>query len=126
MKLTLTALTVAAALTASGASAFDPDDLQKLLDTGNCFECDLTGANLNNAELSEANLNLANLSLASLEGATLTFVKLSGANLSGANLESASLSWATLINANLEALSVCRFASPLCCVPLLQVLNHGP
>ena len=33
MKLTLTALTVAASLMASAASAFDPEDLQKLLDT---------------------------------------------------------------------------------------------
>ena len=32
MKLTLTALTVAATMFASSASAFDPDDLQKLKD----------------------------------------------------------------------------------------------
>ena len=33
MKLTLTALTVAATMFASSASAFDPDDLQKSEDT---------------------------------------------------------------------------------------------
>ena len=40
MKRTLTALT------ASGASAFDPKDKQKLKDTNECVECDLTGAKL--------------------------------------------------------------------------------
>ena len=45
MKLTLTALTVAATLFASSASAFDHDDLQKLKDTGRCAECDLSNAN---------------------------------------------------------------------------------
>jgi AcrR family transcriptional regulator len=34
MKLTLTALTVAASLMASGAYAFDPDDLRKMKDEG--------------------------------------------------------------------------------------------
>ena len=57
MKLTLTALTVAASLMASGAYAFDPDDLQKLKDTNTCRpECDLTEANLRGADLSGANL----------------------------------------------------------------------
>ena len=49
MKLTLTILTVAATLFASSASAFDPDDLQKLKDTVNvkCYlSADLSGANL--------------------------------------------------------------------------------
>ena len=46
MKLTLTALTIAATIFASSASAFDPDDLQKLKDTNECRICDLTNANL--------------------------------------------------------------------------------
>ncbi|HAD29028.1 MAG TPA: pentapeptide repeat-containing protein, partial [Rhodobacteraceae bacterium] len=46
MKQTLTALTVAATMFASSASAFDPDDLQKLKDTGDCVQCDLKDANL--------------------------------------------------------------------------------
>ena len=41
MKLTLTALTVAATMFASSASAAD---LQKLKYTGNCEECDLSAA----------------------------------------------------------------------------------
>ena len=44
MKLTLTALTVAATMFASSASAFDPDDLQKLFVTNECIKCDLTDA----------------------------------------------------------------------------------
>ena len=51
MKQTLTALTVAATMFASSASAFDPDDLQKLQDTGSCFGCDLGGASLADADL---------------------------------------------------------------------------
>jgi len=41
MKATLTALTIAATMFASSASAFDPDDLQKLKDTKNGTGCDL-------------------------------------------------------------------------------------
>lgn len=47
------------AATASSASAFDPDDLQKLKDTNVCKSCDLNGANLSGAILRDANLNHA-------------------------------------------------------------------
>ena len=63
MKATLTALTVAATMFASSASAADPADLQKLKDTGACIKCDLIAA-----DLSDANLALANLSGADLVG----------------------------------------------------------
>ena len=53
MKATLTALTVAATMFASSASAFEPADLQKLKDTGNCEECDLRDAYLASADLRE-------------------------------------------------------------------------
>jgi uncharacterized protein YjbI with pentapeptide repeats len=66
MKLTLTALTVAATIFASSASAFDPDDLQKLKDTNECRICDLTNANLFGA-----NMFSANLSGAIMQGAIL-------------------------------------------------------
>ena len=91
MKLTLTALTVAAALTASGASAFDPDDLQKLLDTNECVACDLIGANLTDANLIGANLTDANLIGANLRDAALFGAVLEDANLGGANLRGAEL-----------------------------------
>ena len=60
MKLTMTALTIAATIFASSASAFDPDDLQKLKYINKCKSCDLSGANLHSADLSNANLNGAN------------------------------------------------------------------
>ena len=56
MKRTLTALTVAATMFASSASAADPADLQKLKDTGKCATCNLSGANLYNANLSRARM----------------------------------------------------------------------
>ena len=39
---------------ASSVSAFDPDDLQKLLETNECPECNLSGANLSGVKLFEA------------------------------------------------------------------------
>ena len=90
MKLTLTALKIAATIFAGSASAFDPDDLQKLKYTNKCKSCDLSGANLHSADLSNANLKGAILT-ADLEGAFLNGAILSGANLKGANLEDAIL-----------------------------------
>jgi len=103
MKLTLTALTVAATMFASNASAFDPDDLQKLTDFNVCVECDLSGADLSGANLNGADLRFANLRNASLNGANLRdaylwSASLSGADLSGANLEGANLAYAYMID----------------------------
>jgi uncharacterized protein YjbI with pentapeptide repeats len=100
MKRTLTALTVAATMFASNASAFDPDfvpdDVQKLSDTGDCESCDLGGADLRGADLRGANLGgadlfRANLGGADLRGADLTFADLSDADLEGANMNGAIL-----------------------------------
>ena len=71
MKRTLTALTVAATMFASSAFAADPADRQKLVDTGNCVECDLNGANLSGAGLKDANLTGANLNEANLTKAIM-------------------------------------------------------
>ena len=83
MKLTLTALTVATSLMASGASAFDPKDLQKLLDTNECVECDLSGADLSGADLIRADLRGANLWMADLGAANLTEAVLRGTYMNG-------------------------------------------
>ena len=56
MKQKLTALTVAATMFASSASAFDPDDLQKLKDSNECAECNLEGADLMGANLNSATM----------------------------------------------------------------------
>ena len=61
MKLTLTALTVAATMFASSAFAADPADVQKWKDTNECVACDLSGADLNGANLNGADLGGANL-----------------------------------------------------------------
>lgn len=71
MKATLTALTVAATMFASSASAFDPDDLQKLKDKRSCWQCDLSDADLSSADLWGANLQGADLASANLQGAAL-------------------------------------------------------
>ncbi len=83
MKLTLTALTVVAALVANGAAAFEPADLQKLKDTGNCVECDLFKAILSGANLSRANLNRAWLFKADLSEADLSEADLTGTIMNG-------------------------------------------
>ena len=70
MKLAI-AMTLAATLFASSASAFDPDDLQKLKDTNECRICDLTNANLSGANLSDSNLESAYLEGAIMKGAIL-------------------------------------------------------
>ena len=81
MKLTLTALTVGATMLASSASAFDPDDVQKLRDTNVCLSCDLRVANMVGAQLGGANLLGANLSGANLEGADLAYTSMNDAIL---------------------------------------------
>ena len=94
MKLILKALTLTATMFANSASAYDPDDLQKLKDTGSCVACFLQNANLMDANLSYFNLEIANLSGANLEEANLKGANLKGANLAGANLNEARLSYA--------------------------------
>ena len=106
MKRTLTALTIAAALIAGGASAFDPADLQKLKDQNECVECDLRGADLSELDLTWANLRGAKLQEANLAGARLTSVDLSGANLTDAILSYAYMSGAQLCNTTMPDGSV--------------------
>ena len=91
MKLTLTALTVAANLFAGSAYAFDPDDLQQLKYTNECKSCDLSGANLHSTDLS---------------GASLFDAELSGAYLSGADLKGAIMNGAILCNTTMPDGSV--------------------
>ena len=71
MKLTLTALTVAATMFASSAFAADPADLQKLKNTGKCATCDLGGTNLSGAKLISANLSGAYMQGAALCNTTM-------------------------------------------------------
>jgi hypothetical protein len=108
MKL-LTILTATLALVtvpAWSAKADPAKDLQKLLTTNRCENCDLSGVNLigidlSNAQLQGAKLNAANLSGADLSGANLTKVSAVGTSLMGANLQKTTLVKASLIYANL-------------------------
>ena len=101
MKLTLTALTLAATMFVSEVSAADPADLQKLKNTGKCATCDLGGADLSSADLGGANLGGAKLISANLRGANLRGAKLISANLRGADLGGANLSGAYMQGAAL-------------------------
>lgn len=68
-----------------------------LLETKNCPQCNLSGANLNRFDLSGANLEGANLSRAKM-----SLVNLSGANLRNSDMREAVLNGADLAGANLS------------------------
>ena len=70
-KLQLTILAVIASIFANNASAFDPDDLQKLKDTLSCVQCNLRDADLIGVDLRGATLDRADLSNANLKDAML-------------------------------------------------------
>lgn len=65
--------------------------IRQVLETKQCQECDLSGANL-----SSSNLIGANLSGADLSNADLSNTNLFGANLNNANMSNAKLSGATM------------------------------
>ncbi|MBD2387231.1 pentapeptide repeat-containing protein [Cylindrospermum sp. FACHB-282] len=73
------------------------ENVRHLLETNECFGCNLIGANLK-----DRNLQAANLENANLQGADLERANLQGTNLQGANLLGADLGKANIIGANLE------------------------
>ena len=85
--------------------AFSEEDLKKLKATGNCVQCDLSGADLWSEDLSGADLTQANLAKANLTKTNLTKAILIKADLTeahhlyGANLTGADLPDANLIRA---------------------------
>jgi uncharacterized protein YjbI with pentapeptide repeats len=81
-------------------------NIAKLLETNQCFRCDLrnadlAGLDLENANLQGANLSGANLSETKLKQAYLLGANLNKANLVKADLESVNLMFASLIKADL-------------------------
>ena len=83
------------------------NDLNQLLSTKKCLQCDLTSAglvqaDLTNADLTQANLAGANLSQANLTGANLTDANLAGTSLYGANLSGADLTGVNLAGTDLR------------------------
>jgi len=101
MKLQLLAVITLLTTIAAPIRAESLSDLNQLLNSKKCSQCDLSDAglvqaNLVGSDLSQANLAGANLSQANLKGADLR-----GANLAGASLHGANLAGANLLGANL-------------------------
>lgn len=84
------------------AGAWNQADLDKLLETGFCRECNLARADLSRAKLLSVDVQGSNLGMANLSGADLREAKLGGVDLSGADLSGAYLSGADLYMANLS------------------------
>jgi tetratricopeptide (TPR) repeat protein len=109
MKPQLVAVIVLLTTIAMPAQAENLSDLNQLLGTKKCSQCDLSnaglvqadlmGSDLAGANLAEANLSQANLKGANLQGADLSGTSLYGANLTGANLTNADLTGTDLRNA---------------------------
>lgn len=101
---------VAAWLAAAEGNADNAEQVRRLLQTHDCNDCDLQGANLSQSSLDRADLEGANLERANLEGVSLEEADLEGANLRGANLENATLSGANLTTERLTQTSL-RYAN---------------
>ncbi|MBT5434952.1 MAG: pentapeptide repeat-containing protein [Rhodospirillaceae bacterium] len=69
-----------------GAAAYDEADLQRLMKTNVCVDCDLSGADLSGMNLGGANLTGADLSDANLRGADLSQAVVDRAVLTSADL----------------------------------------
>ena len=102
-------LAVIATLTAIAVpvQAESLSDLNQLLGSQKCSQCDLSDAglvqaNLVGADLVQANLAGANLSQANLKGANLRGANLAGTSLYGANLTGANLTGANLTGTDLR------------------------
>jgi hypothetical protein len=87
------------------------DNINTLLTTNFCKECDLEGANLGGGELTGVDLSRADLIDANLESAALTNANLTNAILDSADLDSADLTGASLDFA-LWCGGMCRCATP--------------
>ncbi len=92
----------------STAQAFDPGDLQRLMEGGECRGCDLRNADLRNRDLSGAQLERADLSGARLGGSSLAGARLRGARLRGVALFDVRLTGADLRDADLTHLDIDR------------------
>ncbi|MGB3518515.1 MAG: pentapeptide repeat-containing protein [Elainellaceae cyanobacterium] len=101
LKCFLTALLMAVVMWGAPAYAFQTADLDQLIATRACVECDLQDIDLRGSNLSGVNLEKANLSRANLMA-----VNLMGANLEGATLDEALMFAVNLLDANLRGVSV--------------------
>jgi hypothetical protein len=79
-----------------GSPTYSETDLQTLLQTGNCLNCNLEGVDLSKQNLSTANLSGANLKTANLGNTNLNSANLGNADLTGATIDGANMVKATL------------------------------
>ncbi|MBM9519949.1 pentapeptide repeat-containing protein [Desulforhopalus vacuolatus] len=86
----------------SAASAAARENLQILLETRTCQNCDLSGLDLNRLDLSGVNLQGADLSLSSCKLTNLSEANLSKAKLNGVSFDGADLGEADLRGADLR------------------------
>ena len=103
----LAAITILTTTRSLPAHSESLSDLNQLLNTKKCSQCDLSNAglaqaNLTGSDLIQANLAGANLSQANLMGANLTGANLTGTSLYGANLTGANLTGANLTGTDLR------------------------
>lgn len=82
----------------SSKGSYSEADLQKLMTTGSCANCNLSGADLSKKTLSGADLSGANLKEANLTNANLNQANLTSANLTGATVTNANMVGASLIS----------------------------
>ena len=87
-------------------------DLERLLQTNSCEQCDLSGATLVGLDLSGASLNGADLSWAYLYKTTLVNADLVDTNLEGARLSDADLTNAKLVGAKINVAENQQDSSP--------------
>jgi uncharacterized protein YjbI with pentapeptide repeats len=103
---TIAALVVIAPLfLGASVRAENPAHVKRLLDTGACVRCDLSGVVLKENHLIGVDLRGANLRGAKLQGSVLEGADLTGADLTGADLTGANLSGATLALVNLTGVN---------------------
>ncbi|MES1021406.1 pentapeptide repeat-containing protein [Gloeocapsa sp. BRSZ] len=95
--------TLLATIISPAVASANTEEIQQLLSTKDCQNCNLSGAGLVLANLSGANLSGANLSGANLSRANLSGANLVGANLMGASLFGANLSGTILNGSDLSA-----------------------
>lgn len=115
-------------LFAAGVTA--KENLERLITTGKCVECDLTGLNLNRMDLSGTDLRNSDLSftscfLTNFSGADLRGTTLNGTVFGGADLGDADLRGADLRGADLESAYLGGTLMEGDMVPVKQFKEYG-
>ena len=84
------------------AYGYEEADVQRLIKTNNCKNCDLQDADLSGMKLDRAFLRYAEMQKANLEGVHMNFADFIAANMRKANLKGANLEGANFMHTKLE------------------------